>query len=96
MRRQRKLEWEEAQRLEMETRFNFNNPDAEQGVALSSTVTSVDTPGNTPSKRPRTGKDKQVHKNMQSKITSVMFVQQTRGGTLALALRKKMETLAHA
>ena len=61
MRRQRKLEWEEAQRLEMETRFNFKSLDeieaslTEQGVALSSTDTSVDTPGNTPSKRPRTG-----------------------------------------
>ena len=44
----------------METRFNFKSLDeieaslTEQGVALSSTDTSVDTPGNTPSKRPRT------------------------------------------
>ena len=44
----------------------------------------------------RMAKKKQVNKNknMQPKITSVMFVEQTRGGTLALALRQKMETLA--
>ena len=60
MRRQRKLEWEEAQRLEMQSRFNFKSLDeieaslTEQGVGFSSTDTSVDTPGNTPSKRLRT------------------------------------------
>ena len=39
-------------------------------------------------------KKKQENKNTQPKITSVMFVEQTRGGTLALALRQKMESLA--
>ena len=39
-------------------------------------------------------KRKKDDKNMQPKITPVMFVEQTRGGTFALAPRKKMEALA--
>ena len=52
----------------METRFNFKSLDeiaaslTEQGVALSSTDTSVDTPGNTLSKRPRTGPHQEQEK----------------------------------
>ena len=41
-----------------------------------------------------TKKKKQENKRMQPKITSVMFVEHTRWGTLALALRQKMESLA--
>ena len=37
---------------------------------------------------------KKQSKNVQPKIISVMFAEQTRGGTLALALRQKMESLA--
>ena len=39
-------------------------------------------------------KRKKDDKNMQPKITPVMFVEQTRGGSFAIALWKKMESLA--